>query len=82
MKVKHIKDEQLQNYILNKIEQVYMLENGLYTKSVLIRQPYIDYDYKSLREAVANDLLGRGYYKLVKLFEQEGVRGVKQEWLI
>ena len=79
MKVKHIKDEQLQNYILNKIEEVYMLKNNLYSKEDLLGQPYVVYDYKALREAVANDQLGVGYYELVKLFEQQEVRGVKDD---
>ena len=77
MKVKHIKDEQLQNYILNKIEEAYMLQNSLYSKEDLLGQPYVVYDYKALREAVANDELGVGYYELVNLFEQREVRGVK-----
>ena len=77
MKVKHIKDEQLQNYILNKIEEVYMLQKNLYSKEDLFGQPYVVYDYKALREAVANDELGVGYYELVNLFEQQEVRGVK-----
>ena len=79
MKVKHIKDEQLQNYILNKIEEAYMLQNNLYSKEDLLGQPYIAYDYKALREAVANDQLGVGYYELVNLFEQQEVRGVKDD---
>ena len=79
MKVKHIKDEQLQNYILNKIEEAYMLQNNLYSKEDVLGQPYIVYDYKALREAVANDELGVGYYELVKLFEQQEVRGVKDD---
>ena len=77
MKVKHIKDEQLQNYILNKIEEAYMLKNNLYSKEDLFGLPYIMYDYKALREAVAEGDLGRGYYELVRLFEQQEVRGVK-----
>ena len=77
MKVKHIKDEQLQNYILNKIEEAYMLKNNLYSKEDLLGQPYVVYDYKALREAVAEGNLGRGYYELVRLFEQEDTRGVK-----
>ena len=77
MKVKHIKDEQLQNYILNKIEEVYMLQKNLYSKEDLFGLPYITYDYKSLRKAVAEGNLGRGYYELVRLFEQQEVRGVK-----
>lgn len=79
MKVKRIKDEQLQNYILNKIEEAYMLQNNLYSKEDLLGQPYITYDYKALREAVANDQLGVGYYELVNLFEQQEVRGVKDD---
>ena len=77
MKVKHIKDEQLQNYILNKIEEAYMLQNNLYSKEDLLGQPYVVYDYKAIRKAVAEGNLGRGYYELVRLFEQEEVRGVK-----
>lgn len=77
MKVKHIKDEQLQNYLLNKIEEAYMLKNNLYSKEDLLGQPYTVYDYKALRKAVANNELGVGYYELVKLFEQQEVRGVK-----
>ena len=77
MKIKHIKDEHLQNYILNKIEEVYMLQKNLYSKEDLLGLPYVVYDYKALREAVAEGNLGRGYYELVRLFEQEDTRGVK-----
>ena len=79
MKIKHIKDEQLQNYILNKIEEAYMLKNNLYSKEDLLGQPMFEYNYKALREAVAEGNLGKGYYELVRLFEQQEVRGVKDD---
>ena len=72
----NITDEQLKNFILNKIEQAYMLQYGLYEKQDLLGQPYYDYNYKELSKHVANNDLPKGYYVLCAMFGQEESRGV------
>lgn len=76
MTVKNITDEQLQNFILNTIEQAYMLQYGLYEKQDLLGQPYYEYNYKELSKHVANKELPSGYYVLCAMFNQEESRGV------
>ena len=76
MTVKNITDGQLQNFILNKIEQAYMLEYRLYEKQDLLGQPYYIYDYEELSKHVANEELPSGYYVLCAMFNQEESRGV------
>lgn len=76
MTVKNIIDEQLQNFILNKIEQAYMLEYGLYEKQDLLGQPYYKYNYKELAKHVVNKELPSEYYVLCAMFNQEESIGV------
>jgi len=79
MTVKNITDEQLQNFILNKIEQAYTLQYGLHEKQDLLGQPYYIYDYQELSKHVANNDLPKGYYVLCAMFNQEESRGVVRD---
>lgn len=76
MRFDSITERQLQNFILNQIEKVFMLEKGLYENN----EDYgYQYDYSELRQRVKNDELPKGYYKLCKDFGQESERGVSDE---
>ena len=70
LSINKIEDIKLQNYILNKIEQAYMLEKGLYKKEDLLGQPYYNYDYDALKSAIDSGDLSNGYYVLRELFGQ------------
>lgn len=73
MNLDSLSEKQLQNFVLNQIERVYMLEKGLYEND----EKYgYTYDYESLRLHVKSLKLPKGYYKLCKMYNQELGRGV------
>ena len=73
MNLDSISEKQLQNFVLNQVERVYMLEKGLYENDETYGYAY---DYESLRQHVKSSKLPKGYYKLCKMYDQEIERGV------
>lgn len=61
-------DKKLQSFILNTIEEEFMLRNKYYTEYEMMGEPYFEFAHEKFIEAKVNEELPDGYYKLLELF--------------
>lgn len=61
-------DKKLQSFILNTIEEEFMLRNKYYTEYEMMGEPYFEFDLDRFVEAKVNGELPDGYYNLLELF--------------